>query len=170
MDFLARDDFGHVLARGGVEIDEAERGDSVVALASWDEDPLVGAAAGDAVDALLDIVLDLRVVDLEDRGKVGLGGVDKHEIAVAFDRDTVGDSLVGFHLVDGASASGVETADSAGEAIGGGGQGSDVDVDAVGAQRTLYSLTGVEERVVEEVPDAACTAALLLHHSEDVEV
>ena len=91
---------GDVLSARGVEIDELVGRDGKLALTARDEDPLVGAAAGDAVVTVGDVVLDLGVVDLERGGKIGGGGGDEHEVAAAADGETVGDGLVGFDLVE----------------------------------------------------------------------
>ena len=161
---------GDVAGSGGVEVDEGVGRDGEVALAARNEDPLIGAAAGDAVVALMEVVFDLRVVGLKRGGEVGGGRCDEHEVAAAGEGDAVGDCLVGFDLL------GVETAlegigtHGAAEVFGCLGEGTDVDGEGVGVKRILDSLSGVEEGVVEEVPNGACAAALALHHGEDVEV
>ncbi len=131
-DLLGLDFARDILAGGGVEEDEPQGRYGEVALAARDEHPLEGAAAADAGIALADIVVDLRVVDLEHGGELGLGCFDEHQVAAAGDGYGVGDGLVGFYLVEVESAPDVEAADGAAEAFGCAGQGFDVDGDAVG--------------------------------------
>ena len=99
-EFLGVDGEGDILGGGGIEIDETVGGDGVVALAAGDEDPLVGAAAGDAVVALGDVVFNLGVVDLEGGGELRRGRGDEHQVPAAGDGESVGDGLVGFDLVE----------------------------------------------------------------------
>ena len=168
--FLLLNVLGDILAGGGVEEDESEAGYGVVAFAAGNEYPLVAAAAADAVLAFLDVVGNLRVVDLKDAGKFGRRGVDEHQVAGARNGDTIADGFVGFYLVEVGPTHHVETAHAACEAVGSRGQRTYIDVDAVGAECTLNGLLAAEEGVVEEVEDGAGAAALLLHHSQHIEV
>ena len=116
------------------------------------------------------MVVDLWVVDFEDLGEINLGSIDEHEVAIAVDGEAVGDGLVGAHFAGVHLTGDGEGAYSSIKAFRSGGKRIDVDVDAIGAQVLLDGLSGIEEGVVEEVPDGAGALALPLHKGQYVEV
>ena len=116
------------------------------------------------------MVVDLRVVDFEDLGEINLGSIDEHEVAIAVDGEAVGYGFVGAHFSGVYLAGDSEGAHGSVEPFGCGGERLDVDVDAIGAQVLLDGLSGIEEGVVEEVPDGTGALTLSLDEGKHVEV
>ena len=116
------------------------------------------------------MVVDLGVVSFEDFWEVDVGGVDEHQVACTADGEAVGDGFVGADLAGVGFSLNGEVADCTVETFGCIGKGFDADIDAVGAEMFFNGLRWVEEGVVEEVPNGACTLTLALDECEDIEV
>ena len=154
----------------GVEEDKGYGRDFVVAVVAWDENPFEGTASTDTVVVAGDVVVDLGVVYFEDFWEVDVGGVDEHQVACTADGEAVGDGFVGADLAGVGFSLNGEVADCTVETFGCIGKGFDADIDAVGAEVFFNGLRWVEEGIVEEVPDGACTLTLALDECEDIKV